>query len=583
MHLVDLGTDSDAILALLKDQAINPLNHNNLGKIMIALERRVDSLQAYYALLNLAKQAITLGLATTQDLSVVLRSLPRVIRSVVTSDELRHVTLLTSRTLWAAIRSSCYMSHTFLNSNLISQMISMTVEVYFWEDLESALPEVMALMPVHQLEELETAISGAIVRSLLREDESAIIGAQRPAAEYKPITWIVRVLNQVPAHVARFCVASTTKALRDVSRRLRPDRLPQSVVYPWVASVAQCASVKSSSYSTREWASVEDLLARPWQPAWLVPYLSTMADKDASDFFFRYCIYNRLRRLVKSDLVDGDVLVAVTRRFKALQSRRPLHLTFSNLLDVVQEHTICQKLVLTQLNELLRYLNRPYEIYRVYLFLINSRRSIDRSILHKTLRDLAQLNGEIAIRLFRKQLRHQPAVALDECRDFIRTLIHDPSVKPASIMDLFCGPLESAYMNRWTRNQRRQRRQSAIESPARNELGPRVRLLHETALEFAHAQHLPDRAAFRFVHICYLHVRLSRHRIGHKLTRALTHAAITRPLRAGRLVSISLLQFVLERVKMVEGQEVAKRIERLVSDWMRFNKKKQRRRSAGRA
>ena len=583
MHLVDLGTDLDAIFVLLKDQTINPLNHNNLGKIMIALGRRVDSIQAYYALLNFAKRTISIGLATTQDLSVVLRSLPRVIRSMAASDELRHVTLLTSRTLWTAIKSSCCLNHNFLNSNLISQVISMTVEGCSWEDLESVLPDVLALMPVHQLEELETAISRAVVRSLLREDESGTIHAREPAAEYKPIPWIVRVLHQVPAHVARSYVASATKALRVFSRCLKPDSLPQSVVYPWVASVAQCASVKSSSYSTREWASVEDLLARPWRPAWLVPYLSTVADKDASEFFFRYCIYNRLRRLVKSDAVDGDVLVAVTRRFKELQSRRPVHLTFSNLLDVVQEHSDCQKLVLAQLIQLLRHLNRPYEIYRIYLYLINSRGSIDRSILHKTLRDLAHINGEIAIRLFRKQLRHQPAVALDECRDFVRTLIRDPSIKPASIMDLFCGPLESAYMNRWTRNQRRQRRQSAIKSPARNAWGPRVRLLHETAFEFAHAQHLPDRAALRFVYICYLHVRLSRHRIGHKLTRALTHAAITRPLRAGRIVSTSLLQFVLEKVEMVEGQEVAKRIERLVSDWMRLNRMKRRRGSAGRA
>ena len=85
-----------------------------------------------------------------------------------------------------------------------------------------------------------------------------------------------------------------------------------------------------------------------------------------------------------------------------------------------------------------------------------------------------------------------------------------------------------------------------------------IDLIHNLAVSFATSPVATPRAAFRRVYWCYLFFRRFRVPIGPTITRALWHAGVARYGQRG--TSAAQLKWILERVREVEGDNVAKHL-----------------------
>lgn len=102
------------------------------------------------------------------------------------------------------------------------------------------------------------------------------------------------------------------------------------------------------------------------------------------------------------------------------------------------------------------------------------------------------------------------------------------------------------------------------QSPELTLVPEHVDLIHLVAHEFAHSPVLAPRIAYRRVWECYIFLRDRRAPINSLLTRALVHAAVTRPLKALDRPSTEGFRYILNLVERIEGSETAEKLDRAV-------------------
>lgn len=96
----------------------------------------------------------------------------------------------------------------------------------------------------------------------------------------------------------------------------------------------------------------------------------------------------------------------------------------------------------------------------------------------------------------------------------------------------------------------------------------RADLLSRIALAFAESPHFRPRAAFREVYRCYrIHKWYKLGPLNVEMTRALVTAGIIKGLKQRKWVSSRQVSWILEKVKEVEGEEVAQGVEEIVYEW----------------
>lgn len=98
-----------------------------------------------------------------------------------------------------------------------------------------------------------------------------------------------------------------------------------------------------------------------------------------------------------------------------------------------------------------------------------------------------------------------------------------------------------------------------------------VDLIHLAAYHWAESPHLRSRTAFTRVWECYRYLCDRGAPLTRLMSRAMVKAGITRPLRETKRLNASRVKYVLSIVKLIEGQQVAAELDRLVFDfWMRM-------------
>ncbi|KAL8824718.1 MAG: hypothetical protein Q9191_004862 [Dirinaria sp. TL-2023a] len=95
----------------------------------------------------------------------------------------------------------------------------------------------------------------------------------------------------------------------------------------------------------------------------------------------------------------------------------------------------------------------------------------------------------------------------------------------------------------------------------------RVEMINRIALDYAKAEHLSPRQAYKWVHRCYVACKDERLPIRPEMTRALVLAGCGRYLRRWRWVNTARFSWILALVREVEGDEAADRLDHLVWQW----------------
>ncbi|KAI9887846.1 MAG: hypothetical protein M1823_000368 [Watsoniomyces obsoletus] len=633
-RLLELRTGFDDLLQFLSDGILNPPKCNNFRKIINFHKDRVKIIDEQLALLGFVKRAWLLGLVAPLDLEYALRSLLSLVSSV-TSETPDGGTAMSSaiQELWRFITATSEEILEKLGFAYVFRIIQMIVQTGSVADIEALLPKMIGMItqrwlfdsapatgtefgerngrPEKEAEQkstLKKAVVKALVRSLMHEKELTKGSTAAQPTDFPPAMWMVQVLDRLPVHVSRSYVAHTTSGLQEVVQAQDLGGVPTSVVYLWMATVARSKAFRFVAPSNPQWKAIESLLATPWQTDRLVPYLRTLPRKDVSWFLFRHRVRPHLDQTVdvkwplerlpalarkrSADIYDHSdidsitnatcprqrLLAVVYKHFAKCQHQRPDHYTFYNLVEVMYLYAPSYKPIVGEICNLLMQLEQPYEVYRLCQLMIRHRIPVGRWNTQNVLKDLARLNGSYALYLYCRQRRFgRHGVFLDQCRDFLQTLIYDPSITPRQVMELLLGRPEIRHINRCGSVQRQWKRLPGTRSPrAYGRFELRVKLLQELAYHFAHAPLRSDRVAFRYVHMCYLLIRFYRRPLGNMTTRAMTHAAIIRPHQAGRGVPRCLLRFILRKIKSVEGEAVADKVDELVYQWYQLNNLRQR-------
>lgn len=98
-------------------------------------------------------------------------------------------------------------------------------------------------------------------------------------------------------------------------------------------------------------------------------------------------------------------------------------------------------------------------------------------------------------------------------------------------------------------------------------LEDRVALIHQLAHQYSLDRTRSHREAWRAIYYLYKHLKEHSLTIGHLFSRAVVRTSIIRPLSEQRFVSARRLIWVCHLVARVEGEEVAKQIERDFWQW----------------
>lgn len=140
---------------------------------------------------------------------------------------------------------------------------------------------------------------------------------------------------------------------------------------------------------------------------------------------------------------------------------------------------------------------------------------------------------------------------------FVIAQINDPSVPPAAIWKLLNIPIYEGGSSF----------QPYFAKPLPREM---IDLIHKMATAFARSEGRPCRVAFRNILQCLHHLRIHNAPISPELTRAVSHANITRSILNGLSVGQERLRYALHLVAKVEGEEVAKAVDETVFKWRQY-------------
>jgi hypothetical protein len=143
---------------------------------------------------------------------------------------------------------------------------------------------------------------------------------------------------------------------------------------------------------------------------------------------------------------------------------------------------------------------------------------------------------------------------LDFIPKFIIAQVNDPNVPPAAIWELLRRAIYKGSL----------RPQANFAKPLPPAM---IDLLHKMAFSFARSEARRPRVAFRNVCRCLRLLRRHNAPISPDLTRALSHASITRSILDGLFVGQERLRYSLDKIAKVEGEDVAKEVDAVVYQW----------------
>lgn len=379
---------------------------------------------------------------------------------------------------------------------------------------------------------------------------------------------ILRLLQSSPTIRDINIVASVSRALlacREVTRS--GDSLLVENLKNWWRLLERYRLINRPCKSD-QWLRVERVLAYSDVDEILVPYLRTINDEEKGLFLLRHWFLPEIDNGYsytpgkRHDLED-------TFRARLRLLRGPYIII---LLKCLGKHFRRHSKWIRPLFSLLRKLGRSSTILTIVRISQKLKQPIPRSVIAEEISHQATSHPHIAFMLF-KTTSNLP---LESC-----PIIADIMIRNRA--SIFESP--TIHKQRHSRSPYLSYRAAPFFREPKNIFAPfdpmslppcdysdirqsRADLLSRIALAFAESPHFRPRAAFREVYRCYrIHKWYMLGPLSVGMTRALVMAGIIKGLKQRQWVSSKQVSWILEKVREVEGEEVAQGVEEIVYKW----------------
>jgi len=381
-----------------------------------------------------------------------------------------------------------------------------------------------------------------------------------PDADKSPIAGWLSEREDVAEAQSEALVRTTLTLIQ----RCREDAMMLNRLCRWL-SMLRKSLLHQPTFSQNLWNAVYPKLAANWRPHELTDYFKTFYDNTdivrvLFDHWYIPEAFEKLRT-DKSHQSPDEMLAFTTsvtdtleKRFSAYHDHQhPIYQPFVAAVDTITAHTglVDSKYIEETFNLFARFGN-PYHVTATF------NRLIDRGNRVKT----THLSADTIVLLINHFVNNQklklatrifldtPSARLEHNLPLFFALLDEPSPNVAVLFTMLnrsdggnSVPLSS-----------RSDRENALDSN-------RVDLVNAMAFTLARAPEFAPRQAYRAVWQCYRYLRDRRATLDVNMTRALVHAGVTRYLKAGLWVSTMRFTWILKWVRMVEGDEVASRLD----------------------
>lgn len=387
------------------------------------------------------------------------------------------------------------------------------------------------------------------------------------ALNLNSVSKILRLLQSSPTIRDINIVASASRALLACHEVTRSgDSLLFENLKNWWQLLERYGLI-SRPCKSAQWLRVERVLAYSNVDEILAPYLRTINDEEKGLFILRHWFLPEIDNEYsytpgkRHDLED-------TFRAKLRLLRGPyIMILLKSLGKRFRRHSKW----IRPLFSLLRKLGRSSTILTIVRISKKLKQPIPRSIIAEEISHQATSHPHIAFMLF-KTTSNLP---LEVC-----PVIADIMIRTRA--SIFESP--TIHKQRYSRSAYLSYRATPFREPKnifapfeRMSLPPcdysdirqsRADLLSSIALAFAESPHFRPRVAFREVYRCYrIHKWYMLGPLSVAMTRALVMAGIIKGLKQRQWVSSKQVSWILEKVREVEGEEVAQGVEEIVYKW----------------
>lgn len=548
--LLSLEVDFQDLFTLLLDPVLNPLKADHLRIVMARLEERTKSIDDYRRVLAFVEQCMTLGVVNDEELKNIFLGLRYITEKLFRAPLARRAALFSALQIcWKALKSSQRMPRKDLKDSQLRFLLGQATIACCPQELACFVTDITQSVPESQLGPVSGALSAAfstwIEKMATMEQDVNLNNATGLS-----VSWMVDIFNSLPGDVARSLITSTTDTLRTRSAKMAGlPMIPKKRVEFWMATVAQCNHISIFKPVSAEWKAISRLLGDKWSLHRVAPYLSTLSNVDVSRYFLSHLPGRFLRDSISDMEISENTRSRVYAHYEQMCAERPGEGSFRKIIQTCVQCNVKYDDVLRLLLGLLRRLSRPYEIFEILRWMIMAGHRIVRVVMQQALCDLAKFNGQLTLILLRLQIQYtRQWFCPYSSKQPLELVIRGGLVHPEEILDLL-----------------------HLAAAPRDQSKSWTNLVNVVATQFAFADHLSSRAAYRHVGGCYLVLRRHGGPVDPLMTRALTHAAVTRPLKEGKWVSSALLDYILRLVSRVEGDHVACSLAETVHEWQAKN------------
>ncbi|KAI9848014.1 MAG: hypothetical protein M1838_000660 [Thelocarpon superellum] len=562
-RLHDIRASYRDVLDFFTDPILHQPDSGVLGRLLAYEKHRKDaSEETYRALQYMLRELLRLGLASDAEIRAMLAQVPHITAHVYPSREERGEAVKSFlHLIYDSINSCAVLKIASLQGSTLDALLTRVAQLPLPTEAHDLARSILASATTSQLEHMSDAASTFFSRSLLYT--ATVAGADRSPTRLIPVPTMAETLGRFPPPHALALISSVTGKLRARQRSNSKNPAAAAMTRAWVATVLEYGERSNVELVTRpEWHRTECLLPKPLRLEGVLPHLGRLPPQRVAKFVMDHSVRRELIRCSRLNAQQPHVYQSVLGRLKELSQED----------ESAEGDNACANIVLA-----LRHAQQPYvktleyiyrtlralslfpEIVHTTKILTQQGIQIPSAVLQQEMHLLNDLSPPTALQLFIHRQRAYPSnTSLEACRSLISSWINDPRVHPQVPYQIL---LNSSNPHTSFESQPPNLRPAPRLDPSRLDLVERM------AVAFAYATHLRPRVAYRYAHRCSRYVVAHRTRLTAPLTRALTHAGITRSLQQGDWVPTTRLQYILHQVRTIEGAPAAADLDELVLHW----------------
>ncbi|KAH8815074.1 hypothetical protein F5884DRAFT_895022 [Xylogone sp. PMI_703] len=555
------------------------------------------------------KHALILGLVSSDALKVLLLKTADILCTTstdVTSTDSRRMDLYNA--IWGGIISSKVVGPADFDGDVLATLVLLLSQIPSTTDVQSMAREILTSASNDQLELMLPSISSLLkpwVSAWLKDccpsDLAPCVGAIE--ATVAGSDYHIQQLERKVMDMRRWL--QSQEEIAAIQRRIESynERISSIIADIDEVELRMSSRKKSVNTLTDAFRNVPQHLLNRIIPTGsdyiLHEYAPTKAQNSKAFRTIRYCW---LSFLARSPYIDDELFVKEWKKMElpnvamgtGVKSVVHIPVTVSESSDLVLDHWISQgflssttpvrntfsslgqnrdlALLLSSVDRhrenfwartkdlvnLLHKLERHKAIYELFKRMKGLNLKIPASLMSSMIDNISSFNPRLGLHMFKiyYQIRYdnKPLVA-DGCPGLIISLINDPSISPKAIWDIIGIPMSklSGYP----------RKPSVLKPLPRS----RVELIHKMALAFARSDCRSQRVALRNVMHCATYLRIHGADVKPDLSKAISHAGITREVIRENGIGTNRLNWALGIISRIEGKEVAETVDKVAHRW----------------